>query len=85
MAQAWADKCLFDHGQPEGLSSPYKSLGQNLFFNSGKLDIARVVQSWFEEKQDYDYETTKCTPGKACGHYTQVRSVNQIDCKPSKV
>jgi len=31
-----------------------------------------AVQLWYNEKQHYDYETTKCAAGKVCGHYTTV-------------
>ena len=35
MAQLWADKCDFTHGQPKCTDQPYDPLGQNLYAASG--------------------------------------------------
>jgi pathogenesis-related protein 1 len=30
------------------------------------------LNSWWAEKNDYDYAANTCAPGKVCGHYTQL-------------
>ena len=78
LAQQWASCCWFAHGQPED----YKSLGfhslpgQNLFFHSNyfkHLNVTWAIKNWYDEKDDYVFETKKCN-GKQCGHYTQVEA-----------
>lgn len=57
--------------------------GENLFWGSGKEWTAReAVQSWVNEKRDYNYASNSCTPGRMCGHYTQVvwRSSVRVGC-----
>ncbi|XP_031129878.1 pathogenesis-related protein PR-1 type-like [Ipomoea triloba] len=47
--------------------------GENLAWGSGDFMTGRrAVELWVAEKQDYDYGTNTCRPGKVCGHYTQV-------------
>ncbi len=36
-------------------------------------DYEAAVQSWFDERNDYDYSTVTCTA--VCGHYTQVLAI----------
>ncbi|RWR76439.1 LEAF RUST 10 DISEASE-RESISTANCE LOCUS RECEPTOR-LIKE PROTEIN KINASE-like protein 2.4 [Cinnamomum micranthum f. kanehirae] len=51
-------------------NGPY---GENLFWGSGaEFTATQAVNSWVNEKQDYDYNTNTCAAGKQCGHYTQV-------------
>jgi pathogenesis-related protein 1 len=79
LGQKWADGCLFEHGQPPFSASQvgHKSLGQNLYASSDlSKSVADGVQAWFDEKADYTYNTLACRPGKACGHYTQVRTAD---------
>ena len=75
LAQTWSDKCEFEHGQPQfnAATLGYEQLGQNLYVNSDlNKGVGAGVQAWFDEKADYSYDSLKCAPGKACGHYTQV-------------
>jgi pathogenesis-related protein 1 len=92
-AQAWADNlkqtnhCQMRHSKPDG------KYGENLFWGSAmnwsdgrkELQIVspqQVVDGWGSEKQDYDYSTNLCTPGKMCGHYTQMiwRTTAAVGC-----
>ncbi|MDO8263646.1 MAG: CAP domain-containing protein [Gallionella sp.] len=92
-AQAWADNlkqtnhCRMRHSKGEG------RYGENIFWASalawsdGRKELqqvspGRVVDSWGSEKADYDYANNSCTPGKMCGHYTQVvwRTTTAVGC-----
>jgi pathogenesis-related protein 1 len=69
VAQAWAERCVFEHSDGTGY-------GENLALFSPRAidaDLATVtVELWESEAADYDYEGDSCAPGRQCGHYTQV-------------
>ena len=51
-----------------------KGAGQNVYvtFTEGDeipMDRVKIVESWYDEIKDYDYDTNKCD--SMCGHYTQ--------------
>jgi pathogenesis-related protein 1 len=92
-SQAWADnlkqtnQCQMRHSMPDG------KYGENIFWASAltwsdgrkelqKVSPGQVVDSWSSEKADYNYATNSCTPGKMCGHYTQVvwRTTRTVGC-----
>jgi pathogenesis-related protein 1 len=92
-AQAWADHlkqtnhCRMKHSKPDG------RYGENLYWASAvewsdgrrdlqKVSSTKVVDSWGSERADYDYHTNHCTPGKMCGHYTQMvwRTTTVVGC-----
>jgi pathogenesis-related protein 1 len=92
-AQAWADnlkqtnRCQMRHSKPDG------KYGENLYWGSavnwsdGRKELQnvtpqKVVDSWASEKADYDYTNNSCTPGKMCGHYTQMvwRTTTTVGC-----
>ena len=80
MAQRWADKCIYDHGDMEGSAniSPFQpEVGQNMAMGNnptwaGSAGAIEPIEYWHNEVQDYDYNSITCRPGKKCGHYTQV-------------
>lgn len=54
-------------------------VGENLAADTtNSLDavIDRSLTAFFEEHRDYNFRTLHCTPGKMCGHYTQVRMMS---------
>lgn len=92
-AQAWADNlkqtnhCQMRHSKPEG------HYGENLFWASaltwsdGRRELQKVsadvpVDSWGSEQRDYSYAKNSCTPGKMCGHYTQLvwKTSTKVGC-----
>lgn len=78
VAQAYADKCVWEHS-----SNDY---GENLYATSGGGTPKDVVGSWASEVADYDYASNSCAANKACGHYTQVVWANtlRIGCGMAK-
>ena len=92
-SQRWADhlkaknQCRMQHSQAD---SKY---GENLYWASairwsdGKREVQqikpqKVVEGWGSEIKDYNYARNTCTPGKMCGHYTQVvwKSTSRVGC-----
>ena len=50
-----------------------EAMGENLFYITGaKPDGNKAVDSWYEEIEDYDFETGKSINGNKIGHLTQV-------------
>ena len=63
-AQQYVDTCPGGHS-----SSPY---GENLAFASFSQEGTGVTGRWMSENADWDCASNSCTPGKVCGHATQV-------------
>ncbi|KAI5096130.1 peptidase inhibitor 16-like [Silurus meridionalis] len=66
VAEDYAAKCIWDHN-PEVIDD----YGENLFLTTGKLNVSKSIASWFDEHNNYDYDTNTCRSGM-CGHYTQL-------------
>lgn len=81
LAADWARQlkrknCGFEH-------RPDNDAGENLFKGTtGYYGPKEVVDSWADEKADYNYNTNKCKPGKICGHYTQIvwQTTKKVGC-----
>lgn len=67
--------------------------GENLFWASplrwsdGRTEVQavdgrQVADAWAGERADYDHARNSCTPGKPCGHYTQMvwRGSRELGC-----
>lgn len=71
-AQAWADRCVFEHS-----STNY---GENLAQGTGDYSGADAVNDWYGEISAYDFNN----PGfsDATGHFTQVvwKSTKKVGC-----
>nr|UTH78536.1 cysteine-rich secretory protein [Hediste diversicolor] len=80
-AQELANKCVFNHGLATDCNG--KSCGQNIYYSGGSsFSAAKVVDSWYSEKNDFTYSSNSCASGKACGHYTQIvwKSTQKVGC-----
>jgi pathogenesis-related protein 1 len=92
-AREWANhlkqsnQCRMQHSKPDG------KYGENLYWASaiewsnGKHELQQVspkmvVDSWGNERTDYNYKNNSCAEGKMCGHYTQVvwKSTTKVGC-----
>ncbi|WOL11069.1 hypothetical protein Cni_G19830 [Canna indica] len=78
-ARRWAETrrgdCAMIHS-----SGPY---GENLFWGSGwDWTASQAVLNWAEEMVDYNRADNSCTPGKVCGHFTQIvwNSTTTVGC-----
>jgi uncharacterized protein YkwD len=72
VAQAYADRCVFEHS--------HGTYGETLYASTNGTAPADVVDSWVSEDAHYDYATDTCTD--VCGHYTQVvwRDSQRLGC-----
>ncbi|BFZ19718.1 hypothetical protein BsWGS_22757 [Bradybaena similaris] len=71
-AQSYAAQCKFEHNSDRQNVAGFQYVGENLYAGTGDFDPKAVVQQWYSEINDYDYSSNTCTPGRGCGHYTQV-------------
>lgn len=75
VAQAYAETCVFRHNpeRSQQAGQLYAYVGENLAITSNpKKNYTDLINSWFQEREYYDFETNSCLPGQMCGHYTQV-------------
>lgn len=86
IAEDYAAQCIWGHNANRSATYPGQ-VGENLAVHSSGTPVSGVVesslQSWVEQEMvDYDYATNSCTPGKQCGHYTQVvwRDTQRVGC-----
>jgi len=47
-------------------------VGQNGYYSFGAYNGLKAFSAWQREKNDYDFTTNTCAPGKVCGHWKQV-------------
>lgn len=85
VAQAWADKCLWEHGMLYDCAG--NRIGQNLFVEASAggyptMNLTYSIEAWNNERNDFNWDTQKCTPGKLCGHWTQLAGAksNEVGC-----
>jgi pathogenesis-related protein 1 len=84
LADDWAQQlkesnCAFKH-------RPNNKYGENLFWGtSGYYTAGDAVDSWADERKDYNYDSNKCNSGKVCGHYTQIiwKNTTKFGCAKS--
>ncbi|XP_033753780.1 GLIPR1-like protein 1 [Pecten maximus] len=86
-AATWAQECLWDHSPSSDRKITWGgkqvSVGENLFWSSAKtLNVTKVVNIWYDEKDDYNFKEGSCARGEVCGHYTQVvwSTSNKLGC-----
>ena len=81
-AQLYADKMaadgIWDHDTLKNQNDGYGhgNYGENLYTASNKISFQDAAIAWVDEKKDYLYgeigDSSTCTEGKLCGHYTQI-------------
>ena len=52
----------------------YEEMGQNRFDNgaSKSINLTSAIQSWYDEKSNYDYDRVRCSEVKPCARYLQL-------------
>lgn len=73
-AQQWSGNCVFEHSTGE--------TGENIAVDSRSVRPTDIVDYWFSEISDYNYEKNTCARNAQCGHYTQIvwRDTAKIGC-----
>jgi len=92
-AQEWANylkqnnQCRMQHSKPDGRYGENLYWASAVLWSNGKRELQsvspkKVVDSWGNERADYDYTSNSCAKGKMCGHYTQVvwKSTTTVGC-----
>lgn len=91
-AQAWVNSLKVNQGCHLAHSNT-AGLGENLYWASAisysngttapqAITPAQVVNTWGNEKSNYNYNTNTCATGTSCGHYTQVvwKNTTEVGC-----
>ncbi|NWS38475.1 CRIS2 protein, partial [Probosciger aterrimus] len=80
-AQNWANECTLRHS-PASMRKTDVQCGENLFMSSGPFSWSDVIQSWYNEEENFEYGTGAKTKGAVIGHYTQLIWYNsyQVGC-----
>ena len=54
--------------------------GENIYMSSLNTNYVNAIDSWYEEKVDYNYNDNSCSG--VCGHYTQIiwKNTTEIGC-----
>jgi hypothetical protein len=75
-ATAYAEECIWQHDADRSPDAGFSYVGENLYASTGQPSnalILNAVQSWADERLDYDFGTpTGQSGGAVVGHYTQV-------------
>ena len=89
--QVWnddfADRCVLRHNYEAcDQSEIFSYVGENLYnlYASGgsTANYTRAVQRWYNEVEDFDYNSDSFNPSKVCGHYTQVPHYRSLGLFP---
>ncbi|CAH8865055.1 unnamed protein product [Trichobilharzia szidati] len=70
-AKKLAKRCVFEPDYRNLQKHTFTYIRQNIARSSS---VARAMTAWTDEHKDYNYWNQSCTPGKVCGHYTQIVS-----------
>ena len=95
-AQAWANHlkrsqhCTMKHSNPKGQYGENLYWASPLMWSDGRKELrkvspAEVIDSWGNEKADYDLAHNECRAGAVCGHYTQIvwHDTSEVGCAMS--
>ncbi|XP_048825507.1 C-type lectin domain family 18 member A-like [Brienomyrus brachyistius] len=80
LAQERAESC---HPDPAHWDPMSNHVGWNAQRSApGAASISEVIDSWFQEGQDYDYLSGQCQGNRTCSHYTQLvwATSSQVGC-----
>ncbi|XP_041512174.1 cysteine-rich secretory protein 1-like isoform X2 [Microtus oregoni] len=81
-AQAYANKCSYQHSSQESRKIENLRCGENIFMASYPASWSEAIQSWYDESKNFKFGSGPTTPGAAVGHYTQLvwNSSHQLGC-----
>ncbi|NXG15955.1 CRVP protein, partial [Grallaria varia] len=77
-AQNWANQCTFRHSPPNQRKTDVVC-GENLFMSATPFSWSDVLQTWYNEEENFKHGTGAKTKGAAIGHYTQMVWYNSYE------
>ncbi|KAH0501684.1 Cysteine-rich secretory protein 1, partial [Microtus ochrogaster] len=81
-AQAWANKCTYQHSPQESRTIKDLRCGENLFMASYPASWSQAIQTWYDESKVFKFGSGPTTQGAVVGHYTQLvwNTTHQVGC-----
>ncbi|KAL0963105.1 hypothetical protein UPYG_G00349760 [Umbra pygmaea] len=82
-AKRWANRCTMKHSPRDQRTVGTSECGENMYMSSNKLSWSNIIQSWYNEGQDYSYRFNRAKRiGSYVGHYIRMvwADSNQIGC-----
>ncbi|XP_006860679.1 PREDICTED: cysteine-rich secretory protein 3 [Chrysochloris asiatica] len=70
-AQAWANACNYQHSDQEKRKTTV-TCGENLFMSSVPISWEKVIQNWYDERNNFEFGKGPTYSNAVVGHYTQV-------------
>ncbi|XP_052599926.1 cysteine-rich secretory protein 1-like [Peromyscus californicus insignis] len=80
-AQRWASQCTYVHSSPEVRTTNIRC-GENIFRANYPASWSHVIQTWYDEVNDFRLGSDPNPTDAAVGHYTQIvwNSSYQVAC-----
>ena len=80
VAQNYAEQCISERNSDRtSQQSTFNYVGENFAIStSPSVNYTSFVGLWFDEKDDYNYESNICASEAVCGHYTQVNLILNV-------
>jgi len=75
LAQDWSSKCNFVHGYTPYNYDEYDNftvVGANLWAYQGSFDASKIVDSWYNDRVNFNRITQNCEDESSCGGYKQL-------------
>ncbi|XP_056419013.1 serotriflin-like isoform X2 [Hyla sarda] len=67
-----ANKCEHAHSKADERQTDTFSCGENLYMSNRPYNWTRVIQSWYDEKKDFEHGVGAKSEDAIVGHYTQL-------------
>uniref|UniRef100_A0A8C8UL03 ShKT domain-containing protein n=1 Tax=Peromyscus maniculatus bairdii TaxID=230844 RepID=A0A8C8UL03_PERMB len=71
-AQRWASQCTYEHSSPDVRTTNIRC-GENIFRANYPASWSHVIQTWYDEVNDFKFASDPNPIDASVGHYTQVR------------
>nr|XP_042125837.1 cysteine-rich secretory protein 1-like [Peromyscus maniculatus bairdii] len=74
-AQRWASQCTYEHSSPDVRTTNIRC-GENIFRANYPASWSHVIQTWYDEVNDFKFASDPNPIDASVGHYTQQMVVN---------
>lgn len=78
VAQTYSEKCVYAHNPSRASQAPsFSTVGENLALTTSSVDdYTGLFQAWYNQRNNYNFNTNNCSKPNMCGHYTQVKCIS---------